>query len=110
MKILVVCGAGASSTFVAQRVRTAAQRESRDVVVMAGTPGMVAAEVGTGDVVLVGPHLGLALAGVQHDAATRGAHAVLMPDDIFDDRDGSRALALADEAVTPAATTQRSPR
>jgi cellobiose PTS system EIIB component len=105
MKILVVCGAGASSTFVAQRVRQAAQQRSRDLIVVAGTPGMVASEVDAGDVVLVGPHLGLALSDVQHDAATRGAYAVLLPEDIFGDKDGFRALALADDA----ATTERTP-
>ncbi|MFS0867850.1 PTS sugar transporter subunit IIB [Microbacterium sp. 179-B 1A2 NHS] len=110
MKILVVCGAGASSTFVAQRVRAAAQRQARTVVVAAGTPGMIAAEVDAGDVVLIGPHLRSALPGLRADAAGRGAHAVLLPADIFDDRDGSRTLALADECVAPAAPTERTPR
>lgn len=110
MKILVVCGAGASSTFVAHRVRAAAQRLARNVVVVAGTPGRVSAEVEAGDVVLVGPHLRSALPHVRADAASRGAHAVLLPADIFDDRDGARVLALADEAAAAPAPTERTPR
>ncbi|WP_394278910.1 PTS sugar transporter subunit IIB [Microbacterium sp.] len=110
MKILVVCGAGASSTFVAQRVRAAAQRLARNVVVVAGTPSRVSAEVEAGDVVLVGPHLRSALPHVRADAASRGAHAVLLPADIFDDREGARALALADEAAAAPAPTERTPR
>lgn len=107
MMILVVCGAGASSTFVAQRVRKAAEQQSRQVRVAAGPRSAVTTEVGAGDVVLVGPHLASDFSDVARDAASRGARAVLLPEDIFDDRDGTRSLALADHA---AETSERTPR
>ncbi len=108
MRILVVCGAGASSTFVAQRLRHAAQREGIDMLVEAGTPGMVATGVDAGDVVLVGPHLASALSDVERDAATRKARVVLLPEDVFGDRDGIRTLALV-TAAPAAAPTERTP-
>ncbi|MCK6081552.1 PTS sugar transporter [Microbacterium sp. EYE_5] len=111
MKILVVCGAGASSTFVAQRLRHAAQRQGMDLLVEAGIPGMVATGVDAGDVVLVGPHLASALSDVEQDAAARRARVVLLPEDIFGDRDGTRALALVTAAAPDAAAPiERTPR
>ncbi|MDQ1125281.1 PTS system cellobiose-specific IIB component [Microbacterium sp. SORGH_AS 505] len=109
MKILVVCGAGASSTFVAQRLRHAAQREGRDLFVRAGVPGMVATEADAGDVVLVGPHLASALSDIERDAATRQASTVLLPEDVFGDRDGIRTLALVTAAMA-ADRSERTPR
>lgn len=109
MKILVVCGAGASSTFVAQRLRQAAQREGTELFVQAGTPGMVATGADAGDVVLVGPHLASTLSDVERDAATRRARVVLLPEDVFGDRDGTRTLALV-RAASAAAPNERTPR
>ncbi|CAL4860566.1 PTS sugar transporter [Microbacterium sp. MM2322] len=109
MKILVVCGAGASSTFVAQRLRQAAQREGTELLVRAGAPGMVAMEADAGDVVLVGPHLASALSDIERDAATRQARAVLLPEDVFGDRDGTRTFALV-KAAAAADRIERTPR
>ena len=99
MRIHVVCGAGASSTFVAQRLRHAAQRDGRDLTVTACTPRSLVGDLDRGDLVLVGPHLGTMLETIREEAAAVDADIVLLPSDIFDDRDGSRTLALADDAV-----------
>ncbi|GAA1926990.1 PTS lactose transporter subunit IIB [Microbacterium aoyamense] len=100
MRILVVCGAGASSTFVAQRVRHAAH----DIGLMhytafAGTELSLPIDLDAADVVLVGPHLAHALTRIEHDAAHRGTTVVLLPSDIFSDLDGSRTLQLVRDAV-----------
>ena len=59
---------------------------------------------------LVGPHLLHALERIERDAARRGTAVVLLPPDIFTDLDGSRTLALVQEAVAaPAAAAQSSP-
>ncbi len=113
MRILVICGAGASSTFVAQRVRRAASAQGLDCSAVAGTEQTLAAEIGDVDVVLVGPHLGDALERIERDAAATGASVVLLPPDIFSDKDGSRTLALVQSALaqpidipTPARTSR----
>lgn len=108
MRILVVCGAGASSTFVAQRVRRAAEHQGLSFSAFAGTEATLPSDLEAADVVLVGPHLAHALARIEHDAAQRGAPVVLLPPDIFTDREGTRTLALvraATEDRTEAAPT-----
>ena len=99
MRILVVCGAGASSTFVAQRVRHAAHNQGLDYSAFAGTEKSLPIDLDAADVVLVGPHLVHALERIERDAAIRGTTVVLLPSDIFSDMDGTRTLALIRDAV-----------
>ena len=110
MRILVVCGAGASSTFVAQRVRHAAHAAGRDLSAVAGTEQSLPIDLDAADVVLVGPHLQHSMERIRREAARRDAVVVLLPPDVFADLDGTRTLALVDSALTPPATsTERNP-
>lgn len=103
MRILVVCGAGASSTFVALRLRRAAALAGMPLTASAGSESSLADDLRSTDVVLVGPHLEHSLDEIRALAAPRGVRVVLLPDDIFTDGDGTRALALV-SAVVPSAT------
>ncbi len=103
MRILVVCGAGASSTFVAQRVRHAAHDRGLPYSAFAGTEMSLPIDLDAADMVLVGPHLAHALERIQRDAARRGTTVVLLPPDIFTDLDGTRTLALVRAAVSDSA-------
>ncbi|WP_226531705.1 PTS sugar transporter subunit IIB [Microbacterium paraoxydans] len=90
MRILVVCGAGASSTFVAQRLSKAAATAGLGWEATAGMESSVPdSDV---DLVLVGPHLSDRL-----DAIRASAHApvAMLPGDVFADRDGIRTLTYA---------------
>ena len=109
MKILVVCGAGASSTFVAQRLRHAAHDAGLDYTAIAGTAQSLPIDLDDADLVLVGPHLAGDLAAIERDAAARGAGTVLLPSDVFGDLDGTRTLDLVRAAVTGAAASPSSP-
>lgn len=104
MKILVVCGAGASSTFVAQRVRRAAEAQGLEWTATAGAEQSLAHDLEAADVVLVGPHLAHVLDRIERDADARGATVVLLPDDIFGDLDGSRTLDLVRTATRTSPT------
>ncbi len=97
MRILVVCGAGASSTFVAQRLRRAAAGAGLDWETSAGTPGTAAD--GAQDVLLLGPHLADQADGIR--ARVRSVVAVL-PVDVFSDHDGTRTLAFTLSTLTAA--------
>lgn len=99
MRILVVCGAGASSTFVAQRVRHAAHDRGLPYSAQAGTVRSLPNDLDTADVVLVGPHLAPELEWISQDAATRGVRVVLLPEDVFSDLTGTRTLSLVEEAL-----------
>ncbi|MGW8481571.1 PTS sugar transporter subunit IIB [Microbacterium sp. NPDC055903] len=96
MRILVVCGAGASSTFVAQRLRRAAMAAGLDWDAVAGTEQTVATQ--QVDLIMVGPHLADRLDGIRRAA---GVLTIPLPTDIFTDREGDRALALAIGALSP---------
>lgn len=89
MKILVICGAGASSTFVAQRLRRAAEDAGLDWETSAGTAQAVTES--SADLILVGPHLKDRAADLQEVLPMPVA---VLPDDVFSDRDGRRTLAL----------------
>lgn len=99
MRILVVCGAGASSTFVAQRVRRAALERGLDCSASAGTALSLPNDLDDADIVLVGPHLASELDGIRSAAATRGVVVALLPDDVFADVTGTRTLDLVEEAL-----------
>jgi len=100
MRILVVCGAGASSTFVAQRLRRAASAAGLDWDTSAGTENTIATAFA--DLVLVGPHLSGHLDAI--NAASHGPVAVL-PADVFTDRDGTRTLAIVQTALADSSST-----
>ncbi|MBO0981069.1 PTS sugar transporter subunit IIB [Microbacterium sp. SD291] len=94
MRILVVCGAGASSTFVALRLRRAAEAAGLEWDCSAGSADAVAGA--DADLILVGPHLADRLRAIRDEAAG----AVLpLPEDVFTDRDGGRTLALVRSAL-----------
>ncbi|WP_396668684.1 PTS sugar transporter subunit IIB [Microbacterium sp. R86528] len=111
MKILVVCGAGASSTFVAQRLRHAAQDHGFAWTASAGTEQSLPIDLDAADVVLVGNHLASVLEHIRRAAESRGTTVVLLPTDIYTDHDGTRTLQLVRDAVgvsqevTPTAST-----
>lgn len=96
MKILIVCGAGASSTFVALRLRRTAAERGLDLSVAAGSEADLPAALDGIDVLLVGPHLAGREQGIRAHASERGVAAVvLLPETIFAERDGALALDLA---------------
>ncbi|WP_036318814.1 PTS sugar transporter subunit IIB [Microbacterium indicum] len=99
MRISVVCGAGASSTFVASRLQRASAA--------AGTPfearaSALSAVDPAADAILLGAHLAPEEGRVR--AAAPGVPLAVLPADIAADRDGTRALAIVRELITgPAA-------
>lgn len=99
MRILVVCGAGASSTFVAQRVNGAARARALPWVAVATNGVSLPEELPAVDLVLVGPHFSAHLEEIKALAAPHGAGVVLLDADAFSDLDGTRALARIEAAV-----------
>lgn len=107
MRILVVCGAGASSTFVARRLRHAAAAAGLDWDASAGVEGSVPSadhDIADHDLVLVGPHLADRLDVLR--ARTRFPVAVL-PADVFSDHDGERTLSFVRDILATAGDTSK---
>jgi PTS system cellobiose-specific IIB component len=110
MKILVVCGAGASSTFVARRINIAAQARRLPWAALATNESWLAGKIPGSDLVLIGPHLAPRSQQIKDEAATHGVAVVLLDADVFADLDGSRTLArieaaVADGTVSPSPAT-----
>jgi len=99
MRIHIVCGAGASSTFVAVRLRRSATARGLQVQVTAGSETDLVNVLPAVDVLLVGPHLAGAFTGIQEQALRVGARARLLPSTVFTARDGEAALDLALDAA-----------
>lgn len=94
MRILVVCGAGASSTFVAMRLRHAATDRGIALQAFAGTEASLPIDIDAADVLLVGPHLEPSLEDIRRYAKPLGVQVILLPEDVFADLDGVRTLDL----------------
>ncbi|WP_104127863.1 PTS sugar transporter subunit IIB [Cryobacterium sp. Y57] len=94
MRIHIVCGAGASSTFVAVRLRKSAAARGIAAQVTAGSESDLASMLPVIDVLLVGPHLEALFARIQQQAAAAGVQASLMSPTVFTARDGEEALDL----------------
>lgn len=97
MRILVVCGAGASSTFVAQRLRRAAVAAGLPWTTEAGTEHTALFATGV-DAVLIGPHLADRADDIRVALSGR-SRVIPLPDDAFTDLDGSRTLRLIRDAM-----------
>ena len=57
MKILLICGVGASSGFIAQAMRKAAKKRKMEVTIVARSESELLDNVKDADCLLVGPHL-----------------------------------------------------
>ena len=82
-RVLIVCGAGASSTFLALRLRRVARARDLDLVVEAATVVELDERLAATRILLVGPHLGTRFDELEQRAATVGAKAALLPDTVF---------------------------
>ena len=91
LNILLVCGAGASSSFMAAKMRMAAKERGLDLTITARSESEISNYIGFIDALLVGPHLN----GVYEDAKEhygRDFAVILMKKDYYAVLDGNKAL------------------
>lgn len=82
-KILIVCGAGASSTFLAHRLRAGAKERGIAAAFRSETLAGLGDTLPDADVLLVGPHLESQFDELRRRAGSVGAAAALLPHDVF---------------------------
>lgn len=107
MKIIVVCGAGASSTFVAVRIRRTAADRGVHATVTPRSESTLLAELGdpaiaasySGAVLLLGAHLADRAEALRQAASGYGIPTAVMPESVFSAADGNAALDLALEVA-----------
>ena len=93
-RILVVCGGGASSGFLAQNMRKAAKKAGVDVTVDARSETEVQDYVDRIDVLLIGPHLAYMEDKLRALVEPHGIAAALLPSRIYGRLDGAAAFDL----------------
>ena len=89
---------GASSAFVAHRVRVSGKERGLTLTVVAGSEADLPASLDTIDVLLIGPHLAPRFERISAQAKERGVGVALLPESVFTARDGAVALDLAVDA------------
>ncbi|WP_353826749.1 PTS sugar transporter subunit IIB [Agromyces sp. SYSU T0242] len=94
MRIVVVCGAGASSTFAALRIRRAAEARGVAADVRAAGEQTLPDALEGADALLVGTHLGGHLASLRELADAASVPLAVLPDETRV-LDGDAALDLA---------------
>lgn len=100
LRILIVCGGGASSGFLAQGMRKAAKKDSVELTVEARSETEVEEYVGKVDVVLVGPHLAFMFDSIRALVEPHGIQVALVPPQVYGRLDGAAAYKLAQGLVT----------
>lgn len=105
--VLIVCGAGASSTFLASRMRSIAKSRGLDLVIAASSDSELRPRLHTTNVLLVGPHLEPAFASMQAEAAAFGIPAALLPQTAFGPGGAEHAIDIVGSLVSlgPAPTS-----
>lgn len=99
IRVLIICGAGASSGFIAQRIRKEANLRNLKLKVDARSEAELLDSVADADVVLVGPHLEYMIDEIKGKCAVHGVQAVLIPQAVYGTLDGAKALDLALETL-----------
>lgn len=100
VRILLCCGAGMSSGFLAQKARQVAKKKGINVTVEARSESDIGQYLNQIDILLVGPHYEMALEGLKKQCEPYGIPAVLIPQKIYAGLDGEALLNLAMESIT----------
>jgi cellobiose PTS system EIIB component len=95
MRIIVVCGAGASSTFVAHRIRRAAAARGIEVRAKATSESQLEQALADADVLLVGAHLGDRIGLLRDRAAAASVPIAILTEGAATASDGEEALDVA---------------
>lgn len=95
MKILLVCSSGASSGFLVQNMKKAAQSREFDVEIEARSEYELDNYLDVIDVLLIGPHLAYLGDEILEKANEYSVPMGIVPQDIYGTIDGARALDFA---------------
>lgn len=92
LKVLLCCGAGFSSGFLAQKTRKAAQKRKIGISIEAKSESVVSEYVNKIDVLLIGPHYESAFMNLKEICDKNGVIASMIPSDIYANLDGDSLL------------------
>ncbi len=94
-KILLICGAGASSGFLAQSMRKAAKKKGIEVSIEARSESELQEYIERIDTLLIGPHLKYMESELREKVKSYGIQVAVIDQLIYGTLDGEKALDLA---------------
>lgn len=108
--ILVMCGAGVSSTFLASRMRSLARSRELQVTATAASQDQLPDELPGVTALLVGPHLAQQFDELDAVSRSFGVPAALLPNTAFEPDGADAALDLAIALLRISHSTEGHPR
>lgn len=95
LKILLCCGAGMSSGFLASNARKVAKKKKINVMIEARSASEANELLSTIDVLLIGPHYAKEMKKFKELADPYGVAVALIPEDIYGSLNGEELITLA---------------
>ena len=92
LNVLLVCGAGFSSGFMAQNLRKAAKAREIEMTVQAKSETAIEDYIDEIDAIMVGPHMAYVIADAQDVCDEYGVTLILMEGDYYKNLDGEACL------------------
>ncbi len=92
--ILLICGSGASSGFMAAAIRKAAKKNGTAVSVKAISEAQLDEYIDTTDILLIGPHLAYMLEDLKDKTTDKTILVDIIPQSIYGALNGGAALEL----------------
>lgn len=92
MKILLVCGSGASSGFMASNIRKAAENRGLKLNIRARGESEIENYIDEIDALMIGPHLAYILDEIDEYTHGTDVKVLLMKPDYYSTLDGEKAL------------------
>lgn len=96
MKILLVCGNGASSGYLAMQTKKAAKKRKLNVFVQAFPISNVASSIESFDYVLVGPHHAFDMDFIESLCKEHNKKCALISKKVYSELDGSAILDMCE--------------
>ncbi|MEQ7177740.1 PTS sugar transporter subunit IIB [Enterococcus thailandicus] len=92
--ILLICGSGASSGFMAAAIRKAAKKRKLEFSVKAASESQLDDRIDAIDYLLIGPHLSYMLNDLQEQTKDKNVKATIIPQAVYGTLNGEKALDL----------------
>ena len=94
INILLICGSGASSGFMAAAIRKAAKKRGEEVTVKAASESQLDERINEINYLLIGPHLSYMLADLKAQIEGKNVKVAVIPQTTYGTLNGDKALDL----------------
>lgn len=92
--ILLICGGGASSGFMAANMRKAAKKKKLDLNIQARSESELEDHLDSTDILLIGPHLSYMEDDIKKQLGDRNIKVAVIPQIVYGPLDGQKAIQM----------------